>query len=119
VRGLLKWLMVLGILSGALLRAMPHHHCHDHCAGNGHCGGHGHHEHSCPDEEPPGEHQGENSSPHDDGHVHFCCFAAPMLISEAAVHRLPMIHCQLQRISSDGVLMPEGPVFELELPPLI
>lgn len=108
--------MVFGVLSGAFLRAMPHHHDHDHCDSHG-WHHHGHdlssdgHSKDAPHEDDHG--------PDESGHFHLCCFAAPMMIDEAFVDRLPRTHGQLQRVCADGVLLPDGPVFELELPPLI
>lgn len=101
--------MIFGVFSGMFARATPH--CHDHCDGH-----HGHsHHHDDHHPEDPDLPDDSDSSPH----VHLCCFTAPLDIPNTLTSRLPALGYFLEKVSLQGVLIPESPVFELELPPVI
>ena len=109
--------MIFGVFSGVLARAMPHHHQHEHDHSS-----HSHHHHDCPGgdhEDDHNEDPDDGTSPCDQPHTHVCCFTAVLLMDEIPSIRLPANHGQFHGILVVGVLIPENPVFELDLPPLI
>ncbi len=121
VRGLLTWLMVLGVLAGLSSRGLAighsHEHGHDHDHGSEHgspC--HGHEE---PDHDEPATDCPSNCPPGDHHHHHACCGALPLAVDIAVGCRLPLPDSFLLGLQSLRLVPPDGPVFDLDKPPLI
>jgi hypothetical protein len=119
VRGLLTWLMVLGVFAGLSSRVLAighsHEHGHDHASEHGSpCHGHEEPAHDepatdCPSDCPPGEHH----------HHHACCVPLQLAVDPAAGYRLPVPESFLVGLLSLNLVPPDGPVFDLDKPPLI
>lgn len=117
VRGLLTWLMMLGVFAGLSVRAVDFGHSHEHHHASEHgASGHGH-----DDPAEPIDHDGEcpKSCPHGEHHHHACCLSQPWAVDGGAVCFLSdpdslRLGLQLLRL-----VPPEGPVFDLDKPPLI
>lgn len=112
VRGLFSWLLMFGVIAGLCGRvlSLDHDHGHDHAAD---CCGHDHDSRdSGPDDSDghPGSH---------DHHSHACCHPAPLAGEEIPCHRLPAPSPSLAGVSDWASSPPDGPVFDLDKPPLI
>lgn len=110
MRGLLSWLLVLGVIAGLGGRVLGLDHVHPHEEAS-HCCGHGDdgdtHTPDCPPE------------PHDHPHSHACCHPAPLAGPEPTQQHLLLPEAVWLRVAWFTALPPDEPVFALDKPPLI
>ena len=111
VRTWLSWLLMFGVIAGLSGRMIPDDHPYpqEHvkeCCGHD-CGSDdGDHSPDC----PPGSH---------DHHSHACCHPLPLAGVEMEYDRVPVPAHSWLGVTCWTALPPEGPVFELDKPPLI
>lgn len=111
VRCLFSWLMMFGVIAGLGGRVLAIDHSHapdqaDECCGHDHVPDDGGHDQDC----PPGPH---------DHHSHACCHPAPLAGVEMEYDRMAVPAHSWLGVTWWTALPPDGPVFELDMPPLI
>lgn len=130
MRSFLALLIVVGVFAGAIGRAashlLPHHHAscemvgcnvdHEDACGHDHepvcCGSdHGH--------LPVDDGSDDSKAPEHHHHHHICCVTAPLVAGDETPMSFIGFDGIRTPLSVEHQSAPEGPVFELDMPPLI
>ena len=108
---MLTWLLVFGVIAGLGGRVLALDHLHAEHPDSECCGhDHGHSDDDSAPDSPRGQH---------DHHSHACCHPAPIVGEDIKGDRLPVLTHQWLRVTWWTDLPHDGPVFELDKPPLI
>lgn len=113
MRGLLSWLLLLGVIAGLGGRVFGLDHVHPKDQSS-HCCGHDH-----DSEGEDRSHDGLPPGSHDHPHTHACCHPAPLAGAELTQQRLLLPDAVWLRVAWFTALPPDEPVFALDKPPLI
>jgi hypothetical protein len=112
---LVKWFVMCSLLLGLHARVLAHDPCE--VMSRLHAGGVCHVEHG---ECPPGDpsHDGHCPAEHHN-HLGICGHATPYAVDEAAVISLNLSASSCLSLRHEGDLLPDGPLLEVDIPPLI
>lgn len=131
MRGILAWLMIFGIFAGVMGRAHPSVSSFSRVCDASECrepgmecdGGHGDEDSSCCGEgssSRDSHEDKEDGCPDHPHHHHLCCGMNLVIVEpESAAAEFVVMEGGRLQLSWEQCVLPEGPFFDLDTPPLI
>ncbi len=125
MRGILPWLLVLGVIAGLWGRVLGVDHVHSEPKGSKHeCCDHHHHDDgdkkAATDKDGGGDSHCPDCPPYPhEHHTHACCHQLPLAGVELAAPRLLTLDVSRTTVDWQRAARPDEPVFALDKPPLI